>query len=370
MVTVVIPNFNVAHMLPDCLASLRAQAEIETGIIVVDNGSIDESEAVVARYGAVWLPLGANRGLAAACNAGAAASKGEFLFFANADMRFEPACLAELVRVLQREGEGAFSADPLQYDWPGERVIHFRTVLRPARTLRERLSDAFFQLPPLARSYVPAEAPCAIPWGCAGSLLVRRVLFERLGGFDPSFFLDFEDVDLCWRAGLQGYSHWFVPRARLYHHWGAFNAAPLRAARPDLARRLPRGDRARVISTARNHTAFAVKALEPEHARRVVAAKLLAAAVYAVRGRPARASAMAEGVRQTLARRPVLARQRREVLQTARVTSRDLLAAFSCWEGPDALIWPADTAATLPRCGVQDAAIRPQPTTTRGGQGR
>ena len=72
MVTVVIPNFNGAHLLPDCLRSLARQEGVEVTLVVADNGSIDESEAVARRFGADWRPLGANRGLAAACNAGRA----------------------------------------------------------------------------------------------------------------------------------------------------------------------------------------------------------------------------------------------------------------------------------------------------------
>jgi GT2 family glycosyltransferase len=344
MITAVIPNFNGAHLLPDCLGSLAEQQGVDLRVVVVDNGSVDESEAVVRRFGAVWRPLGANRGLAAACNAGAADARDEFLFFANVDMRFEVDCLAELVACLRARGEEAFSADPLQFDWHGERIIHYRTVLRPTRGTRERLADGFVQLPPLTRSYAPAAAECEIPWGCAGSLLVRRAAFERLGGFDPTFFLDFEDVDLCWRAGLRGQSHWFVPRARLYHHWGACNAGPLRAARPDLARRLPRNDRARVASTARNHTCFALKTLEPQHAMKVVAAKIAVAALYMARGRVARGSAFASGVRQTLARWPVIRRQRAEIAASACTTSRALLARFGDWRGEDALIWPASAS--------------------------
>lgn len=338
-VTVVIPNYNGAHLLPDCLRSLQLQEPSVPEIVVVDNGSIDESKAVVRRWGARWLPLGANRGLATACNEGARESRSPFLFFANSDMRFAPDCLARLVEALEGAGQSAFSADPLQYDWEGERIIHYRTVLRPARNFRERLAEGVFQNPPLVRSYTPAEQVCEIPWGCGGSLMVRRELFDELGGFDASFFLDFEDVDLCWRAGMREWSHWFVPNARLWHRWGASNDAELMRARPDLARRLPPTERARLISQAHNHVRFALKVLEPAHARRVVAAKLLAGLSFVPRRRSARGLALARGVARAMRAWPAIRRDREQVRRHAKVTSAQLLTYFRQWDGPDDLIW-------------------------------
>jgi GT2 family glycosyltransferase len=359
-VTVVIPNYNGAHLLPDCLRSLREQAPEAPEIVVVDNSSIDESEAVAKEWGARWLPLGANRGLATACNAGARDTRTPFLFFANSDMRFAADCLEILVETLQDAGETAFSADPLQYDWEGDRIIHYRTVLRAPATLRERLAEGVFQQPPLVRSYTPAHEVCEIPWGCGGSLMVRSELFHAIGGFDGSFFLDFEDVDLCWRAAMRGWSHWFAPHSRLWHRWGASNDAPLRAARPDLARRLPPTERARLVSQAHNHVRFALKVLEPEHARDVVLAKLLAAASYVSRGRRARGIALAQGVFRALRAWPAIREERAQLCRLTRVSSRQLLSRFSQWRGPDALIWPAETSgereplmATAPRAGAE-----------------
>jgi hypothetical protein len=357
-VRVVIPNYNGAHLLPDCLRSLQAQQDVTGEIVVVDNGSIDESEAVARRWGTRWLPLGVNQGMGAAINEGARDAEQELLFFASSDMRFEPDCLANLVDALTDAGPEAFCADPLQFDWEGERIIHYRTVLRPARSLRESLADAIFQAPPRVRTYAEAAGVCEIPWGCGGSLLVRRRQFAALDGFDPTFLIDFEDVDLGWRAAMWGWTHWFVPQARVYHHWGGSNDAALRAARPDLARRLPRKDRARVISMARNHTSFALKVLDPYPARCVVLAKLAAAGVYVARGRVDRGLAIARGVAQTLACWPSLRRQRAELLREARVSSRELLARFRDWEGPEALIWPAEEPCAVPgtRSGAEASA--------------
>jgi GT2 family glycosyltransferase len=345
MVTVVIPNYNGAHLLPDCLQSLHDQRGVRVEIVVVDNGSIDESAAVTREYGARWLPLGANRGLAAACNEGSHHAEGEFLFFANSDMRFEPDCLVRLVEVLRGGGDEAFSADPLQFDWEGERVIHFRTVLRRARSVPEAIGEGVFQAPPLIRTFAKTEQVCEIPWGCGGSLMVRRQAFAALGGFDPTFFLDFEDVDLCWRAALRGWTNWFVPQARLYHRWGASNEEPLRVARPDLARRLPRTDRARIISQARNHCCFALKVLESEHAARVVLVKLAAATTYLARGRFALGSAMATGVARALSAWPAIRRQQASLRATACCTSSELIARFADWNAPEARYWPASALA-------------------------
>jgi GT2 family glycosyltransferase len=354
-VRVIIPNYNGAHLLPDCLRSLRAQQDVAVEIVVVDNGSIDESEAVARRWGAAWLPLGVNRGMGAAINEGARDAEQEFLFFASSDMRFEPECVATLLEALSDAGPEAFCADPLQFDWEGERIIHYWTVLRPARSVREALADAIFQAPARVRTYAQAAGVCEIPWGCGGSLLVRRPLFAALGGFDPTFLIDFEDVDLGWRAAMRGWTHWFVPKAHVYHHWGGSNDAALRSARPDLARRLPRKDRGRVISLSRNHTSFALKVLDPYPARCVVLAKLAAAGVYVARGRVDRGLAIARGVAQTLACWPSLRRQRAEILRDARVSSRELLTRFRDWDGPEALIWPSEEpcAVRSARCAVE-----------------
>jgi len=93
-VSAVIVNWNGAAHLRICLPSLRAQSYKEREIIVVDNGSSDDSEEVAKAFHVKWLPLRENIGLAPALNRGAAIARGDFLLFVNNDMRFDPEFVA------------------------------------------------------------------------------------------------------------------------------------------------------------------------------------------------------------------------------------------------------------------------------------
>ncbi len=119
--SVIIPNFNGLRFLPACLDALRAQSypaeQIE--VILVDDGSTDESVAYVAEhYPEVRvLPLASNRGLAGACNAGAAIARGDLLIMLNNDTEVEPGWLAALVETANAHPEaGVIASKMLLYD--------------------------------------------------------------------------------------------------------------------------------------------------------------------------------------------------------------------------------------------------------------
>src|SRR5881628_4232775 len=102
LVSTLVLNWNGAHLLPDCLATLARQDWPAHEVVVVDNGSADDSAAVAARYPARWLPMGDNLGFTRAYNRAVRDAKGALLFFVNNDMRFEPDCV-EIGRASCRE---------------------------------------------------------------------------------------------------------------------------------------------------------------------------------------------------------------------------------------------------------------------------
>jgi GT2 family glycosyltransferase len=93
------------------------------------------------------------------------------------------------------------------------------------------------------------------------AMLVRRELLLELGGFDETFFLEWEDLDLCWRAWLRGHGSVYVPDAWLRHRVGGATGTH------DLARRL--------TSSHHNLLRFALKCLPARRAAAVFAGELL-----------------------------------------------------------------------------------------------
>lgn len=211
-VTVVIPNYNGAHLLPATLDALRAQSAQGFRVIVVDNGSADASLAVLATRPEVQvLALPRNRGFAGGVNAGVAAATTDLVAILNSDARPAPDWLECLLSV------AATSAGDV-WAW-GSVLLHEDGTIESAgdawrgtsayKLLRERDVTA---LP--AEPYEVFAPPGAAP-------LCRRSVMTELGGYDERFFLYYEDVDLSWRARLAGYRALLVPGARVVHLGGA-----------------------------------------------------------------------------------------------------------------------------------------------------
>ena len=96
--------------------ALREQSHQCLEIIVVDNGSTDDSAAVSEQFRARWLPLARNVGLAPALNRGAAVASGPFLLFVNNDMRFDPGFVTALLEPFASDNR-IFATDGMQYYW-------------------------------------------------------------------------------------------------------------------------------------------------------------------------------------------------------------------------------------------------------------
>src|SRR5580700_7686323 len=193
-VSVIIVNWNGAEHLRVCLPSLASQSFESLEIIVVDNRSSDDSAEVARRLGVRWLPLEKNLGLAPALNRGATIAKGDLLLFVNNDMRFDPGFVAALVEPLESDEE-VFATDGMQFNWDGTVCEHLAARLTNVPPRRHSSTELvpglyFYQQETSEKSRVfMASAAC---------MMVRRTLFEKLGGFDDRLPLGYEDVEICW----------------------------------------------------------------------------------------------------------------------------------------------------------------------------
>jgi N-acetylglucosaminyl-diphospho-decaprenol L-rhamnosyltransferase len=292
-VAAVIGNYEGERHLPDCLDSLAAQSHAPVETIVVDAGSRDRSAEIAAARGARVLTV-PNRGLGSLYNAGARTASAPYVLLSNNDVAYDRRCL-ELLAAALDEDERRFAADPVQVDWSGERLVHARTVLRRGPLLRVLLPGFELDQTIVADEVVPTVM------ANAGAMLVRRELLLELGGFDETFFLDFEDLDVCWRSWLAGWESVHVPEALLRHRVGGDTTARI----------LPR----RLASSHHNLLRFALKCLPAGAAARVLLAELLRL--------PRHPRPLARGLAQVARELPEIVRLRRSLGPTA-----DLLAWF------------------------------------------
>jgi GT2 family glycosyltransferase len=252
-ITVVVGNHQGGRVLRDCLESVAAQTREPRKVIVVDGASTDGSAELAEKLGA-HVVRAENRGLGHLYNLGAGAASTEYVLLSNNDVAYEPDCLAELAVALDEDAE-RFAADPTQVDWSGATVIHARTTLTRGRLWREYLPGLHLDDNVRASEIVPTVS------AHGAAMLVRRERLLELGGFDETFFLEWEDLDLCWRAWLRGWPSVYVPQARLRHRVGAVTTREVSGRRS--------------ASSHHNLLRFALKCLPPAAAMRVVVGELL-----------------------------------------------------------------------------------------------
>jgi GT2 family glycosyltransferase len=212
-VSVIVLNFNGRAFLDECIASLEAQIYRDFEILLVDNGSTDGSADYMRETFAQRCKLvfhDRNLGFAEGNNAALPLAAGQFIVFLNNDTKVDPEWLARLVEAAGAHPEaGSFASQIRSYDRP--EILDTVGII----IYRDGMSRGLGRLQPADRYDEPLEV--FAPSGCAA--MYRREVLDAVGPFDPDFFAYCEDMDLGMRARLAGWSCWYVPEARVYHHY-------------------------------------------------------------------------------------------------------------------------------------------------------
>lgn len=251
---VVVANYAGDDVLDECLRSVAAQTRPAAELIVVDAGPTEGAARVGERHGARLLHR-PNRGLGYLYNEGARASRAELVLLLNNDVALEPTCVEELVAAFATSDD-LFAADPRQVGWDGKALVHGRASLCRGPLVRQPLPGFRLDLAGAAHDPVPTVS------ANGGAMLVDRARMLELGGFDETMFMDFEDIDLCWRAWCRGWSSVHVPAATVRHRVGVATRESGVLSR-------------RHRSSHHNLVRFALKCFPPEDAALVVLGELL-----------------------------------------------------------------------------------------------
>ena len=210
LTSVVIPNYNGIAYIDNCLQSLLQNKESKFKIIVVDNASTDGSlERIRDQYPEVVLLCSKeNEGFSKAVNRGILAADTEFVLLLNNDTVVEPDFVYQLECAIASHKECfSVSSKMLCYNDP--------QIIDDAGDLYCALGWAFS--PAKGKKANTCESEKKVFAACAGAAIYRRELLVKIGLFDEEHFAYLEDIDVGYRAKIEGYYHLFCPSAKVLH---------------------------------------------------------------------------------------------------------------------------------------------------------
>ena len=222
-VDVVVVTYSPGATLDSFLTSLRSAGTAPLEVVMADNGSTDGSVEAAAEQGrARLLPTGGNLGYGAAANRGVATGSAPWVVVANPDLEWEPGSLDALLEVADRYPR-AGAVGPLIHTPQGELYPSARALPSLGRGVGHAVFGWVWPSNPWTRAYrqesgQPVERVTG--WLSGSCMLLRREAFEAVGGFDESYFMFFEDLDLCERLAEAGWSSVYAPSARVTHVGG------------------------------------------------------------------------------------------------------------------------------------------------------
>lgn len=219
-VRVVVVTYWPGDALETFLDSLATATTRPVSVVLADNGSGDGApEAAASRPGVTLVPTGSNLGYGGAANVGARSGDEPWLVVANPDVAWHPGSLDTLLEAASRwPRAGAFG--PAILTPAGDLYPSARAFPSLGRGVGHALLGWWWPGNPFTRSYRqesggPVEGVAG--WLSGACLLVRREAFDEVGGFDPGYFMYFEDLDLCRRLADAGWQSVYVPSAVVAH---------------------------------------------------------------------------------------------------------------------------------------------------------
>lgn len=212
LVSVIVLNYNGKDVLEECIKSILNSNYPRVEVIVIDNGSADESYMIAKKYEpqVKLIKSPHNLGYSAGNNLGIRVAKGKYVFLVNNDAIIHPDCIYELVKTA--------SSDP-QIGILGCKVYYKNT--RIIQHAGGKLDLSTISLPHIGvfeEDHGQYDEVSDVNYVSGVAMMVKREVIDKIGLLDEHYFAYWEDVDYCFRARRAGFRIVYVPSAIVEHH--------------------------------------------------------------------------------------------------------------------------------------------------------
>ncbi|HSW98139.1 MAG TPA: glycosyltransferase family 2 protein [Candidatus Saccharimonadales bacterium] len=218
--SIIILSFNTKDLITICIQSLLKQYQEEISerkfeIIIVDNASTDGSIPFLKSQ--KWathikfIENNKNYGFAKGCNIGAKHASARLLLFLNSDTQIEDKGLDGMVEFLEKNEKVGILGGKLSNP-DGSAQLYAGTFYTLSIVLLMLIGAERFGLSRFSPSHISQ-----VDWVSGGSMMVQKNMFDELGGFDETFFMYLEDMELCYRAFKKGYLTYYYPSVTIIH---------------------------------------------------------------------------------------------------------------------------------------------------------
>jgi len=221
MLSIIIANWNTRELLRKCLQSIFNNTKIELEVIVIDNGSSDDSVEMIKKdFPPVELIENKeNTGFVFANNQGMEASRGDFVLLLNSDTEVLPGGLDTMVEWLKNKPEvGVVGCRLRNVDRSQQLSVRRDPSLLNQIIILTKFHNFF---PSLVKKYIlfdfDYDREQEVEQVMGAFMLIRREVIEKIGVLDKNIFSWFEDVDYCDRARAAGWKIYYTPAAEIIH---------------------------------------------------------------------------------------------------------------------------------------------------------
>jgi GT2 family glycosyltransferase len=225
--SVVVVSFNTRELLRECLVLVQREADgLRIEALIVDNDSSDGSAEMVEKEFPDFRVIrsAVNLGFGAANNLAIQSARGRYLILLNSDAFLYPGALKLAIRHMEQQPKAALG---------GARLLSQDDSFQPSARMFPNIVTDTFVLTGLAakypksrifgyfdRTWADPSQPCQADWVPGAFSIIRADVLDKIGLFDPQFFLYGEEVDLCQRIKKAGYEIWYWPDICVLHIGG------------------------------------------------------------------------------------------------------------------------------------------------------